>query len=131
MKDRTKRLPFAEQLRKGLEEVILHYKGEITLKTTFVELPDPPPGVGAEELAGLRRDGGMSQAVFARVLNVSAKTVQSWEQGSRKPSQAALRLIQLFRENPDVVLRTVGLSTPNGRAPSPPGATARDRSGST
>jgi DNA-binding transcriptional regulator YiaG len=34
----------------------------------------------------------MSQAVFAQVLNVSTKTVQSWVQGQRKPSQAALRL---------------------------------------
>jgi DNA-binding transcriptional regulator YiaG len=32
----------------------------------------------------------MSQAVFALVLNVSTKTVQSWEREERKPSRAAL-----------------------------------------
>jgi putative transcriptional regulator len=42
----------------------------------------------------------MSQAMFARLLNVSPKTVQSWEHGTRKPSQAALRLIQVFEQNP-------------------------------
>ena len=52
----------------------------------------------------------MSQAVFARVLNVSTKTVQSWEQGERKPSHAALRMLQVFRENPTFVIEIVGKS---------------------
>ena len=54
----------------------------------------------------------MSQAVFARMLNVSTKTVQSWEQGQRRPSQAALRLIQVFRQNPSGLLEVVGMSVP-------------------
>ena len=54
----------------------------------------------------------MSQAVFARMLNVSTKTVQSWEQGQRRPSQAALRLIQVFRQNPSGLLEVVGMSAP-------------------
>ena len=85
MKDRSKRLPVAEQIRKGLEEAILHARGGITLKTTTLEIPDRPPKVGAGELAKLRLDSGMSQAVFAQVLNITTKTVQSWEQGARKP----------------------------------------------
>ena len=55
----------------------------------FAPLPDPPPEVGADELTEIRLGSGMSQAVFARMLSVSTKTVQSWEQGVRKPSQAA------------------------------------------
>jgi putative transcriptional regulator len=51
----------------------------------------------------------MSQGVFARTLNVSVKTVQSWEQGERKPSQAALRLLQLLDANPEAVCEIVGL----------------------
>jgi putative transcriptional regulator len=112
MKDQRKRLPVAEQIRKGLEEAILHAKGEITLKTTTHELPDRPPEVGAEELTELRLASGMSQDVFARMLNVSTKTVQSWEQGHRRPSQAALRLIQVFRQNPSGLLEVVGMSAP-------------------
>jgi hypothetical protein len=71
MRDQRKRLPFAERIRKGLEEAIRHAKGEITLKTTTLEPPDPPPEVDAEELTKLRLASGMSQAVFARLLNVS------------------------------------------------------------
>jgi DNA-binding transcriptional regulator YiaG len=43
-------------------------------------------------------------------LNVSTKTVQSWEHGTRRPSQAALRLIQVLRQNPAGVYSAVGLS---------------------
>jgi putative transcriptional regulator len=112
MNDRPRRLPVADQIRKGLEEAILHSRGEITLKTTTLALPEPPPEVRADELTELRVASGMSQAVFARLLNVSTKTIQSWEQGSRKPSQAALRLIQVFRQNPSSLLEIAGMSGP-------------------
>ena len=112
MKSPKSRKPLFERLKIGLEEGILHAKGEITLKTTTLELPDRPPEVGAEELTELRLASGMSQAIFARVLNVSTKTVQSWEQGQRKPSQAALRLIQVFRQNPSGLLEVAGMSVP-------------------
>ena len=65
--------------------------------------------IAAKEVTSLRTRTGMSQAVFARVLNVSTKTVQSWEQGERKPSHAALRMLQVFRENPNYVFRIVGI----------------------
>ena len=124
MKDQRKRLPVAEQIRKGLEEAIRHAKGEITLKTTTLETPDRPPDVGAEELMKIRLASGMSQACFARLLNVSTKTVQSWEHGDRKPSHAALRLIQVFRHNPSGVLEVVGMSGPSvtARVGKPTGA---------
>ncbi|MGP0066818.1 MAG: hypothetical protein ACLQGP_24915 [Isosphaeraceae bacterium] len=54
MKDQRKRLPIAEQIRKGLEEAILHAKGEITLKTTTFELPDRPSEVDGEKMTELR-----------------------------------------------------------------------------
>jgi transcriptional regulator with XRE-family HTH domain len=54
----------------------------------------------------------MSQAVFAQLLNVSTKTVQSWEQGSRKPSQASLRLIQILEQSPESVFQAAGLPLP-------------------
>ena len=97
----------------GLEEAIGNANGEITLKTTTIEAPARPPEVNAQELTKLRLENGMSQAIFAQVLNVSTKTVQSWEQGQRKPSQAALRLIQVFRQNPSGLLELVGMSTRN------------------
>lgn len=101
------RKPLFDRLRAGLEEGIAHARGELTLRT--VEVPEDPPEIDAATLAALRRKAAMSQAVFARVLSVSAKTLQSWEQGVRTPSTAARRLIHLFAEHPEVVCRTVGL----------------------
>ena len=109
MKDTSKRLPVAEQIRKGLEEGIRHARGEITLKTTTLEIPDDPPEIDAPTLVALREQSRMSQAVFARLLNVSTKTVQSWEQGVRTPSHASRRLLQIYSQHPETVCQSVGL----------------------
>src|SRR5262249_13419334 len=81
-----------------------------TLKTTTLERPNRPSEVGASELSKPHLAGGKSQAVFARLLNVSTRTIQSWEQGQRKPSQAALRLIQIFRQDPAGLFGETGLN---------------------
>jgi putative transcriptional regulator len=116
VKSPKRRKPLFERLKTGLEEGIRHAHGEITLKTTTLEMPDRPPEVQAEEVTKLRLKNGMSQAVFAQVLNVSTKTIQSWEQGQRNPSQAALRLIQVFRHDPSGLLELVGMSAPLAKA---------------
>jgi putative transcriptional regulator len=74
---KSKRKPLAERLKTGLTEAVTFAKGELTLRT--VEVPAPPPEIVAKAVTSLRAKAGMSQAVFAGVLNVSTKTVQSWE----------------------------------------------------
>ena len=106
MSTRTRK-PLFERLKQGLEEGIAHARGEITLRT--VVMPEKPPEIDAETLVSLRDQSAMSQTVFARMLNVSPKTVQSWEQGVRTPSHASRRLIQIFSEHPEAVCRSVGL----------------------
>jgi putative transcriptional regulator len=104
---KPKRKTLAERLRIGLTEAVQFAKGELSLRT--VEVPAPPPEITAEEVTSLRTKAGMSQAIFARIMNVSIKTVQSWEQGDRRPSHAALRMLQVFRKNPRMVIEVVGL----------------------
>jgi len=99
MQDKSKRVPVREQIRRGLVAAIRHANAAITLKTTTLEMPDRPPEVGVRELTKLRLKSGMSQAIFARLFNVSTKAVQSREQSQRKPSQAALRPSQLLRQH--------------------------------
>lgn len=103
------RKPIFERLKQGLKEGIAHAKGELLLKT--VEVPEPPPEIDAKTLVALREEASMSQALFAKVLFVSTKTVQSWEQGVRTPSMATRRLIQLFALHPEVICRTVGVAS--------------------
>jgi putative transcriptional regulator len=96
-----------QRLKAGLEDGVAHARGELTLRE--IEVPDAPPEIDARTLAALRKAAAMSQAVFAKLLFVSPKTVQSWEQGGRVPSLLARRLIQIFAQQPETVCRVVGL----------------------
>lgn len=58
MNDHPKRLPVAEQIREGLEEAIRYAKGEIALKSTVIEISDPPPEIRPGELTKPRRTTG-------------------------------------------------------------------------
>jgi putative transcriptional regulator len=101
------RQPLYERLKRGLEEGIAHAKGELSLRT--VTVPEAPPEIDGKTVAALRAQAEMSQAVFAKMLNVSTKTVQSWEQGVRTPSDASRRLIQFFSQHPGIFSQMVGL----------------------
>lgn len=46
---------------------------------------------------------GMSQGEFAKLLGVSVRTLQDWEQGRREPSGAAKTLLRIASQNPDAV----------------------------
>lgn len=48
------------------------------------------------EIRDLRVREGLSQAVLAKVLNVTVSTVGQWERGEKKPSGAALKLLSLL-----------------------------------
>lgn len=85
-----------EGLKEGLEEMIAHRKGKITLHSERIELPDPPREYTAREIRNIREKGCYSQAVFAVILNVSTKTIQSWEAGQRTPTHSALRLLEII-----------------------------------
>jgi putative transcriptional regulator len=50
-----------------------------------------------------RLASGLSQQKFADVLGVSARTLQEWEQGRRKPSGAARSLLVIAKRKPEVL----------------------------
>lgn len=64
---------------------------KFTVRT--IELDLKPRDYDAESVAATRATLKVSQAVFARVLGVSVAMVQAWEQGHRKPSPMACRLL--------------------------------------
>lgn len=101
MKKKAKDLSVFEQIKSGLEDGIAYFRGELTLVT--VRVPAPPPKANPRKIAAIRRNLHMSQSVFAATLNVSMRTVQSWEQGVREPSDASLRLLQIVETQPAVV----------------------------
>ncbi len=48
---------------------------------------------------------GLSQQEFARLMGVSARTLQDWEQGRREPTGAAKMLLRVAYSNPEVLLK--------------------------
>jgi putative transcriptional regulator len=57
------------------------------------------------EIAKLRERAGVSQAVLAGFLNVAVNTVSLWERGERKPTGAALKLLNVVKRNGVEALR--------------------------
>ncbi len=55
-------------------------------------------------ISGIREKTGLSQSTFARLLGVSVRTLQEWEQGRRAPSGAARTLLLIAAKNPRVLL---------------------------
>ena len=50
-----------------------------------------------------RLKAGLTQEQFAALLGVSRRTLEQWEQGRRKPSQAAKTLIKVADLYPEVL----------------------------
>ena len=55
------------------------------------------------QVAIARAATGLSQAPFARLLGVSVRTLQEWEQGRKVPSGAAATLLKVAARHPEVL----------------------------
>jgi DNA-binding transcriptional regulator YiaG len=77
-------------------------KGGLDLRT--VELPPRPRPLKPADIRALREGLNASQALLARLLNVSSNAVESWEQGIREPRQATLKLLHIAKKNPSILL---------------------------
>ena len=79
-------------------------KTPASLDLRSVEIPPRPRPLKAAEIRAMRTAMNASQALFARLLNVSSNAVESWEQGIRQPRQATLKLLHIAKKNPSVLL---------------------------
>ena len=92
-----------DALRDGLQDAIAYERGQyVNLRVT--ELPAPPKSVSAKEIQRIRKTLNASQEAFASYLNVSTNAVRSWEQGTRRPQHAALKLLAIAKKNPQALL---------------------------
>jgi putative transcriptional regulator len=53
--------------------------------------------LSAREIQKIRAQAGVSQAVFARHLNVKPRLVSEWERGEKKPSGPSLKLLSIIK----------------------------------
>lgn len=56
--------------------------------------------INVPSVATIRENTGLSQSRFAKLLGVSVRTLQEWEQGRRVPSGAARTLLIIAAKNP-------------------------------
>ena len=54
-----------------------------------------------------REKSDLTQAEFAKLLGVSVRTLQDWEQGRREPNAAAQTLIKVAEKHPKVLRELV------------------------
>ncbi len=55
-------------------------------------------------VAQIRGKTGLSQSEFAKLIGVSVRTLQEWEQGRRAPSGPARTLLMVADRNPKALL---------------------------
>lgn len=92
-----------DDLRAALQGAAAYERGQsVNLRVT--RLPSRPKPISAREIRRIRQALNASQPLFAAYLNVSANAVRSWEQGTRRPRQAALKLLLIARKNPQALL---------------------------
>ena len=59
------------------------------------------------DVRAVRKQLNLKRADLAEMLGVSPRTLESWEQGKRKPSGAASVLLRIAMKNPNVVLEAL------------------------
>lgn len=105
---------FGDLLIEGLREAVAVRRGEaeparrvrrpMTAREAVVQ---PPRQYQGPETQAIRERLGLSQAVFARVLNASAETIKAWEQGKRQPDGMALTLLEIAEKHPEALMSRV------------------------
>ena len=63
--------------------------------------------IAAPDAKAVREQIGMSQSEFARLMRVSIKTLQNWEQHRRNPTGPAAALLKIVLTAPDVALKSL------------------------
>ena len=105
--------PAGRKVLAGLAEITeaLERGDDSRLTARTVEVAEPG-AYPAAAVKATRERIGASQRVFARMLGVSTVLVQSWEQGVRRPSPLARRLLDEMNARPQA---WAALARPRGR----------------
>lgn len=104
-----------EELKTSLKEAVAISKGEKAPARNTVwgmDKNDRPLMLRREtapkpDVKVIREKLELSQNEFARLIKVSVRTLQNWEQGNRQPTGPAEVLLELVGKSPQVVLEAL------------------------
>ena len=77
------------------------------LNSLGVKIPDIV--ITSTDIKGIRKKTNLSQAVFAKLLNVSSSSVKQWEQGKRVPTGSTKVLLELLNKSPHLLNYRIGI----------------------
>ncbi|MEM7698501.1 MAG: helix-turn-helix domain-containing protein [Verrucomicrobiota bacterium] len=85
-----------EKLVKSVEQMGSIMRGE--------DVPHRRSVLSNIDVKALRENTGLTQSEFSRMIGVSIKTLQNWEQGRREPDGPAKALLRVVEKEPAAVL---------------------------
>ena len=88
-----------DDLVQSLKEAKSISKGETQASRRFEVMPT--------DVKAVREQIGLSQNEFARLMRVSVKTLQNWEQHRRNPTGPAAALLKIVSTAPDLALKSL------------------------
>jgi putative transcriptional regulator len=84
-----------DQLHSGLMDKATYEK--ITVRLLGPQPLSTAKPISAKEIRGLRKNAKMSQAAFARYLNLTTGYISQLERGAKQPKGPALALLNVIR----------------------------------
>lgn len=88
--------PEMERFQNDLLQSVREFKSGRHARVTRIE---------PTQAARARASVGLSQSQFAKLIGVSVRTLQEWEQGRREPTGAAQTLLRVAVSAPQVLLK--------------------------
>lgn len=90
-------------LVEAFEEMAAHLRGELEVESYEV----PADVLTPERIRQIRRKVARSTREFESEFHISARTMESYEQGRRKPDAAMTLLLRIIDKEPDAARRAL------------------------
>jgi putative transcriptional regulator len=92
-------MTFGRELIESAEEALAIAEGRREPTAVFV-----PETI---DIAAIRKRQKLSQAAFAKRYGLPAGTIKDWEQNRRRPDRAAMLLLKVIEQEPDMVAKAI------------------------
>lgn len=92
-------MTFGEELIQSAKEALAIAEGKADPAAIYI-----PETI---DVAAIRKRQRLSQAAFAARYGLPAGTVRDWEQNRRRPDRAAILLLKVIEQAPEVVERAI------------------------
>ncbi|WP_018046172.1 transcriptional regulator [Methylobacterium sp. 88A] len=93
-----------DDLVEAFQEMAAYLRGEVEAQSYDV----PDDLITPERVKAIRRTVAASTKEFEQRFRISARTMESYEQGRRRPDAAMQALLRVIEREPDAVRRALG-----------------------